>query len=265
MSGEGLGDGLPRAVLRLVPQGGTAAAETGTVTATGEVLVTGGAAAAAVGSAVLGCLTVKAAMDGAETPLDIADAFYGTHFGDIHGWAQSCYVPKAPVTAPLPGSESDRDKKTPGRIYVTYTKFNRKTKRFYVGRTSMVIELNKPHYPQALAAIKQRDKNHHVDESAEPGDPAFEPADYDKFDVGTAIHYDNRYRDIAYWRIRGREQQLIDCLGGAQSDTGTPYKTENMVRGVARDNPLGRQFDAAATEYFKKLIDCSGYHAKASH
>jgi hypothetical protein len=34
---EGLGNGLPRAVLRLVPQGATTAAEAGTVAATGEV------------------------------------------------------------------------------------------------------------------------------------------------------------------------------------------------------------------------------------
>jgi hypothetical protein len=36
------------------------------------------------------------------------------------------------------------------------------------------------------------------------------------------VNYDQRYDDVAYWRIRGREQQLIDSLGGARSDTGEP-------------------------------------------
>jgi hypothetical protein len=50
VAGEGLGNGLPRAVLRLVPQGATTAAEAGTGAATGEALVAGGALVAAGGS-----------------------------------------------------------------------------------------------------------------------------------------------------------------------------------------------------------------------
>ncbi|HYO59765.1 hypothetical protein [Archangium sp.] len=37
-----------------------------------------------------------------ETPIDIADTFYGTHFGDIHGWVQGCYAPKDTVSREAP-------------------------------------------------------------------------------------------------------------------------------------------------------------------
>lgn len=158
-----------------------------------------------------------------------------------------------------PDSEPDKGEGKPGRIYVTYTKFNNKTKRFYSGRTSMVIDLNKPHRPQAAKAVEQRNKNHHIeDENPEPTDSAFDPARPDQFDVGTAVNYNNRYRDLAYWRIRGREQQLIDRFGGAWSDTGEPYKTENPLRGVAKDNPNGRKFHNAATDKWGKISEYTG-------
>jgi hypothetical protein len=90
-------------------------------------------------------------------------------------------------------------------------------------------------------------------------DSAFDPARMDKFDVGIAVDYENRYRDLAYWRIRGREQQLIDSFGGAWADTGEPYKTENQVRGVSKDNLNGRQFYKAATEQWGKISEYTGY------
>lgn len=281
VAGVGLGDGLPRAVLRLVPQGATTtAAEASTVATTSEALVTGGALVAAGGSVILVCLTVEAAMDGRQTPLDIADTFYGTHFGDLQGWVQGCYAPKAtvhpgspapthepkpaseshvpPAPGPAPEAEKDRDTKNWGRIYATYMKFNSKTGRYYSGRTSMVIDLRKPLRPQAVAAINARDSNHHIDENAEPQKPEFRPALLDEFDVGTAVSYANRYNDVAYWRIRGREQQLMDSLGGAQSDTREPYGTENVQRGVAKDNPLGRLFHDAATKKWGQLHPYTG-------
>lgn len=65
--GEGLGNGLPRGVLRLVPEGG-AGAEAGVGGAAGEAVVVGGAFIAAVGSGLLVCLTASAALDGEKTP-----------------------------------------------------------------------------------------------------------------------------------------------------------------------------------------------------
>ena len=280
IAGEGLGNGLPRAVLRLVPRGATTAAEAGAVAATGEALVVGGALVAAGGSVVLVCLTLKDALDGRQTPLELADTFYGTHFGDIQGWAQGCYAPRAtgqpgtplpvsglkPTSEPqapavpglVPGVAKDEDTQQPGRLYATYTKFNPKTGRYYAGRTSMVVDLRKSLRLQAEHAVNTRDKKHHIDEQAEPDTLGFRLAALDRFDVGTAVNYADRYRDVAYWRIRGREQQLMDSHGGAQSDTGKPYRTENVQRGVAKNNPLGRLFHDAATKHWGQLHPYTG-------
>ncbi|WP_143195580.1 hypothetical protein [Archangium sp. Cb G35] len=240
----------------------------------------GGAVLAVGGSVVLVCLTVKAALDGRPTPLDIADTFYGTHFGDVQGWFQGCYAPRAtehpgmagsplavkptseahapPAPGPVVEVDKGRVRGNRGRLYATYTKFNVKTGLYYSGRTSMVVDLRKPLRPQAVAAVNARDLNHHIDENDEPIGPSFQEALLDKFDVGTAVEYADRYSDIAYWRIRGREQQLMDSFGGAQSDTREPYRTENIQRGVAKDNPLGRLFHDAATKQWGQLHPYTG-------
>jgi hypothetical protein len=259
VSGEGLGDGVPRSVLRLVPEG-SAGAEVEAGSAAGEVAVVGGAVVAAVGSGILVCLTASAAMDGEKTPIDIADRYYGTHFGDVKDWVQGRYRAKAPPGAAPKSKPDESDRKRLGRIYVTYTKLNKVTRRRYVGRTSMVVDLTQPRPFQEALAVLVREKNHHIeDESAEPKDAVFANAEVDVSDIGTAIDYRQRYSDVAYWRIRGREQQLIDSLGGARSDTGEPYQTENAVRGVAKDNPLSRRFHNAATELWGQLHPYTGY------
>jgi len=53
-----------------------------------------------------------------------------------------------------------------------------------------------------------------------------------------------------YQAIRGREQQLIDAHGGAQSDGGT---SANLIRGVSRINPAAGLFDAAAITMFGRV------------
>lgn len=167
-------------------------------------------------------------------------------------------VPLSDTSSPNPDKD---DKRKQGRIYVTYTKFNKKTQRYYSGRTSMVIDLDKPLRPQAEVAVITRDSKHHIDESKEPNDPAFLGAVIDRFDVGVAVDYENRLSDKAYLRIRGREQQLIDFHGGAQSDTrrsGASHRTENAVRAVARDHPLSRKFHDAATDKWGMLAQYTG-------
>ena len=57
---------------------------------------------------------------------------------------------------------------------------------------------------------------------------------------------------------------LIDYFGGAWSDTGKPYKTENAVRGVSKDNKEGKQFYTAAKDrwgnkFGDKEINYTGY------
>lgn len=41
---------------------------------------------------------------------------------------------------------------------------------------------------------------------------------------------------------------VLISTGGAQSDTKTPL-TENKVRGVAKDNPLGREYHEASAAH----------------
>jgi hypothetical protein len=64
------------------------------------ILVEAGAAAggvaalagvAAAGSVMLAAETARTAVKGEETPIDVADKFYGTHFGDIAGWISGEY------------------------------------------------------------------------------------------------------------------------------------------------------------------------------
>ncbi|WNG17285.1 hypothetical protein [Cystobacter fuscus] len=285
-------------MLRPVPQGGTTAAGAGTGAAAGEALVTGGAVVVAAGSVLLLCFTVKAVVDGEQTPIDIADRFYGTHFGDVSGWIQGRYPPKgaahpatiemellihqspdgtvsvetnAPTPRPesvssprappsgRPDAESAREsKKKRGRLYATYRKLNGATNLYYSGRTSMVVDLSLPLRLQARWAIQLRDMNHHVDENKDPSGVSFDDARLDVFDLGAAIDYGQRHDDPAYWRIRGREQQLIDVSGGAQSDTGKPYRTENVVRAVAKDNPRGKRFHDATTIRWGELHHYTG-------
>jgi hypothetical protein len=246
-------------VLRLVLEGG-AGAEIGTGGAAVEAVVVGGAFVAAVGSGLLVCLTAHEALDGEKTPIEIADEYYGTHFGDVTGWVQGQYPDVSPPPGAAPRLKPDEKVgKRLGRIYVTYTKLNKMTHHYYVGRTSMITDLAAPLRLQAALAVILRDRNHHLDENAEPKGTVFTEAEVDKFDVGTAVDYDRRYDDVAYWRIRGREQQLMDSLGGARADTGEPYRTENAVRGVAKDNPRGRRFHDAASALWGQLHPYTGY------
>ncbi|MFF8610710.1 SpvB/TcaC N-terminal domain-containing protein [Streptomyces sp. NPDC015346] len=180
----------------------------------------------------------------------------------------------SPFPIPQPATEAERKRREPrlGRVYVTYTK-KHKNGRVYSGRTSAVIDLNKPWRPQAEAAVKARDVNHHVDERAEPEDPGFGPAELDQFAVGYAVNYGERYRDLGYLAIRGREQQLIDhhgmqeaarlgvkdFKGGAWSDTDSgPRLTENDKRGVDKDSIMGELFHHAAVLEFGEYAPFTG-------
>ncbi|HEX8698913.1 MAG TPA: hypothetical protein VF815_08750 [Myxococcaceae bacterium] len=266
-------------MLRFAPASGATAA-VNAAPAAGQFVFLGGAVIAAAGSTVLVCVTADAAADGQETPIEIADKYHDTHFADIVGWVQGQYpdvrrtklrptLSKAQpetatgsVSAPSMALDKEPDedrRKKLGRIYVTYAKLNEKTGRYYSGRTSMIIDLAKDYAIQAALAVAVRDKSHHVDEEAEPKDEGFLEALPDEFDVGTALDYRQRYNDLAYWRIRGREQQLIDFYGGAWSDTGKPYRTYNAVRGVAKGNENGRRFHAEASAYWGELYPYTGY------
>jgi RHS repeat-associated protein len=106
LPGGGMGDGIPRGALRLVPAGQGAVGSAGA----GTAIVTGAAVVAAAGSVALLGATIHSAASGEPTPIDVADKFYGTHFGDIVGWVQGRYAssgptPPAPApTAPAPAA-----------------------------------------------------------------------------------------------------------------------------------------------------------------
>jgi hypothetical protein len=92
------------------------------------------------------------------------------------------------------------------RTFQTYTKTNPKTGQVYCGRTSGcgTPEQN----------IARRDVNHHMNQEG------YGPAILDKSSANSAA-------------IRGREQQLIDAHGGAQSVGGT---SGNRINGVSPGN-----------------------------
>jgi len=188
-------------------------------------------------------------------------------------------IVNVPEPAPSPRPKEER-KRAPrwGRIYVTYTKYNPTTDRYYSGRTSAIVDLNNPfHELQARAAVAARDLHHHVDERPEAVG-AFLPAEVDRYSLGTAVNYRDRYKDVGYLAIRGREQQLIDSSGinylrdakhgrqgelfrfrgGAQSDT-RPAITENRIRGVGRANRYGELFHEASNVAFGRLAPYTGF------
>lgn len=103
-------------------------------------------------------------------------------------------------------SDSTSSAKTGEKTYQTYTKTNPETGEVYSGRTSGTgtPEQN----------VLARDTNHHMN------DKGFGPAKLDQTSSNPAS-------------IRGREQQLIDSFGGAQSTGGT---SGNAINGISSTN-----------------------------
>jgi RHS repeat-associated protein len=259
-------------------------------TGTGAVPATAtGVGAAPIAGAVIYALALSGAMIGAlhiHMSRSGSIARYGNPYGmsssDIANpvmraaremRSQPFPIPP-PVPVPVPGEEPRRRPRVEGRIYVTYTRYNSATGLTYSGRTSAIIDVNLPWGPQAALAVATREANHHIDERADPTALSFLPARVDQYAVGYAVDYAERYRDVAYIAIRGREQQLIDhhgsiratalgttstFRGGSWTDSNPgAHLTENDVRGVARDNELGRVFHAASDLAFRPLAPYTG-------
>lgn len=93
-----------------------------------------------------------------------------------------------------------------GKTFQTYTKTNPETGQVYCGRTS---GCGTPEQNMA-----RRDANHHRNQDG------YGPAVLDKSSTNSAA-------------IRGREQQLIDAHGGAQSTGGT---SGNKINGISNSN-----------------------------
>jgi hypothetical protein len=85
------------------------------------------------------------------------------------------------------------------------------------------------------------------------------PAEPDEVTEATRP-FSQRRRDPAYQAIRGREQQLIDELGGSIFERRSPRtRAGNRIRGVAKANPLGRIYDFQATLQFGRRAKYTGY------
>jgi len=65
--------------------------KSGAIVAGGGAIAVTAVTLVATASVGLAAETARAAVKGEETPLDVADKFYGTHFGDIYGWASGKY------------------------------------------------------------------------------------------------------------------------------------------------------------------------------
>lgn len=106
------------------------------------------------------------------------------------------------------------------KLYVTYTKTNKKTGEVYSGRTSGTGE------PADI--LKNRDGSHHKNADG------FGPAELDKV---------SENKDA----IRGREQQLIEANGGAKSQRGN---SGNAINGISDKNPKKEDYIDAANKEF---------------
>ena len=85
------------------------------------------------------------------------------------------------------------------------------------------------------------------------------PALPDQVTIAT-LPYSRRRGDPAYQAIRGREQQLIDELGGSIFEGRSPRtRAGNRIRGVAKANPRGRIYDFQATLQFGRRAWYTGY------
>jgi RHS repeat-associated protein len=106
------------------------------------------------------------------------------------------------------------------KTFQTYIKTNPNTDTKYSGRTRGTAT------PEQNVAA--RDRNHHMNEEG------FGPAQLDKSSTNADA-------------IRGREQQLIEENGGAQSEDGT---SGNAINGISRTNPNREAFMGAAESEF---------------
>ncbi len=131
----------------------------------------------------------------------------------------------------------------------------------YSGRTSGTANAGEADGDAANRVVAERWEAHHMRALAAPGaSPTL-----DKYAAGkiSAKPSPAELLKLAfdYAAVRGREQQLIDANGRSQSDvdaSGNRGTSGNSIRGVAKDNPLGRFFDAASSGKFGPVVAPKG-------
>ncbi|MGP4029526.1 RHS repeat-associated core domain-containing protein [Actinomadura sp. 3N407] len=115
-----------------------------------------------------------------------------------------------------------------GLKYVTYTKTNPMTGKVYTGRSRG--------YGNPVDIVAARDSGHHMDAEG------YGPAVLDQY-LEATLPVTQRHSDTAYQAIRGREQNLIDFFGGAQSAGGA---SGNAIRGISDGLPERSTYMGAA-------------------
>jgi RHS repeat-associated protein len=118
------------------------------------------------------------------------------------------------------------------RVFLTYTMTSSSTGEVYSGRTSGFGTVS-----QVLAG---RARNHHMSAADGWGSPVLDVAA-----SGAG----------AREAIRGREQQLIDHHGGAQSEGGA---SGNKIRGVSKWNPRGKTYHEESNDRYGELHPYTG-------
>ncbi|HEX6686418.1 MAG TPA: SpvB/TcaC N-terminal domain-containing protein [Candidatus Limnocylindrales bacterium] len=131
-------------------------------------------------------------------------------------------------------------------IYVVYEKYNAKTGKTYVGRSSG--------YGTPAQVVAARDRKHHMWKKG----------------FGTAKLYDwrpatlphgQRWADPYYQAIRGLEQMLIDSYGGSIGEArlkGKKTKSGNAIRGVSPWNKLGYLYWTQGVKEFGPIAPYTG-------
>lgn len=158
------------------------------------------------------------AEEGQQEPKPIGIITGDTETGDLgtNPYANAPVIDPTSLVAAAAGGAAECSAKT----YQTYTKTNWLTGQVYSGRTSGT--------GTPLQNIARRDGNHHMNLDG------YAPAVLDQSSANSSA-------------IRGREQQLIDANGGAQSMGGT---SGNSINGISPSNSNRDHYLNQATQEF---------------
>ena len=171
-----------------------------------------GGGTAQIGTKALGKVGKKLVEDGVDVRVVITDIKAGKNaVGDSVADNKSV-------------KDAIKDNASKEKTYQTYTKTNPTTGEVYSGRTSG--------YGSPLENVKNRDKNHHMNEKG------FGPAVLES-------------SSSSYEAIRGREQDLIDYYGGAKSTGGT---SGNAINGIGANNPNKDMYISSSRNEFGVLM-----------
>jgi hypothetical protein len=113
-----------------------------------------------------------------------------------------------------------------------YIKPNHETGQIYCGKASGVDDEGLTQEELADKILNKRDSSHHKNEEG------FDRASLD------VVSYDSD-------AVRGREQDLIEYYGGAQSEDG---ESGNIINGISKRNKKSNEYREASKKLFGKMM-----------